>query len=192
MERYISSLPGGLDAYPEHLQKATVVQQFATEMPSAKLIGQLPPALEPLIMPNLSPSSWVSEVKANALLMAVRDVCYADDDSFVAAAMRANRRLLTGPIYRVLMKVISPSFMVKNCGSRWAMFHQGIHLVPSMESKQSARMTITFPVGLVPQLIIRAYATAFQVSIEAAGAKNATSKIVSHDLVHSTFEVHWS
>jgi hypothetical protein len=169
-----------------------VVQQFATEMPSAKLIGQLPPGLEPLIMPNLSPSSWVSEAKANALLMAVRDVCYPDDDSFVAAAMRANRRLLTGPIYRVLMKVISPGFMVKNSGSRWAMFHQGISLLPLMESKFSARMTMTFPVGLVPALIIRAYATAFQVAIEASGGKNVTCPIVSHDLVHFTFEARWS
>ena len=192
MERYLESLPGGLDAYPEYVQKASVVKQFSTEMPTSLLVGHLPDELEPLISKNFPTSGWVSETWANAVLLAVRDVGYSSDDDFVAAAMRANRRLLNGPIYGLLLQVVSPCFLVRNLASRWAVFHQGIELSAVSNAPKEAQLRMSFPKRLIPPLITRAYATAFQCAIESAGGKSVWSQIISQDPIHSEFRVSWN
>lgn len=194
MEDYLGSVLGGVNAYPEHVQKVAVFRQFIAERPTDELKRQLPPELAMMFSGATNPSVWVSEVKANAVLLGMRDACYGSDEEFVNAALQANQRLFASPMYRLLMKVASPALMLKNSQRYWNVFHRGMNLVLSRydESGKSCVFTLVFPVSLLPELVARAYATAFASAIAAAGGKNVRSEIVGHDGFRSEFLVRWA
>ncbi|MCC6332626.1 MAG: hypothetical protein IT380_01405 [Myxococcales bacterium] len=191
MEQYLQGIPAGLASYPGQLQKASVVQQFMKEMPTYGLEGQVPAPLEGLLSKTLSPSSWVPEVHATALLLAVRGLVYSSDEAFLSAALRANRRLLTGPLYRMLMMVVSPGFLLKNAAGRWSQFHQGMTLSVSFRGEGEAVLQLEYPPGLLPHLIARAYSTAFHAAVEAAGGKAVAVELAALEATQARFTCKW-
>lgn len=190
MNEYLGGLPLGLASYPEHRQKASVVRAFADAMPTTGLAALLPRELVPLLEP-VPPGLWIPEVHANALLLAQRDACVASDDDFIAGFHRANTALLTGPLYKLLMMVISPEFLISNAAQRWKVFHRGITLETSESRKGHALLRLSFPVGLLPPLLARGYSTAFEVALVAAGAKNVVVHADTTALVHAVFRCDW-
>lgn len=123
LETYLASLPRGVDSHPQCVQKASVSREFLRFLPTGGLSGQLPEQLEDLLARRLAASAWVPEAHASALLLAIHDLHFPGDEAgFVARSYVANKELLTGPLYRVLMLVASPSYLAKNAESRWNAF----------------------------------------------------------------------
>lgn len=188
MTAYLQALPLGLDSYPNHLQKGSMVRIFTGSMPTAPLV-ELPKTLELLL--RHPTHTWVPEVHVNALLLAQRDVSVDSDEAFVAAFHRANTELLTGAIYRVLLAFASPEFLIKAAESRWTVFHRGIGLSVTERSPGRGTLRLTYPVGLMPEIIARAYSTAFEVALKASNAKNVSVRVEPPALTSTLFHCSW-
>lgn len=161
-------------------------------MPSQGVADVLPKSLSRLLNGRFTVSEWLSEVHVTAVYVAIADLNFSSDDSFIDRVQEANRSLFRSPLYKLLMWVISPAYMVKHAGPRWGTFHRGIKLHSEMKpSGHGALCRLEFQPALVPPLIVRAYVTAVQAALEASGAENLTAQIVSQDLVHAMFEYGW-
>ncbi len=102
-----------------------------------------------------------------------------------------NRELLQSPLYRVLMSVVSPGWLVRGGAGRWATMHQGIELSGQMVGDTSAQFNLTFPRRLVPTPIAQCYATAFQAALESASAKKVTVSLGASTDETATYRCDW-
>jgi hypothetical protein len=188
--RYLTGLPNGLGSYATCVQKASVLRQFLKLAP-ASWRGDLPEPLGALVRDPPPFTAWVPEVQATAVYLAIVDVREWEDKDFVARALTMNRELLKSPLYRVLMTVVSPGWLVRGAPSRWATMHQGIELSAQMVGDTSAQFDLTFPRRLVPTLIAQCYATAFQAALESASARKVSVSLGRSTDETATYRCDW-
>lgn len=192
LNAYIAGLPNGLDSYPDHLQKAAVFRQFIAEQPLQIHLDLLPAVLRGLIRSPPPVGTWMPEVHATAGYLALRGLLFESDALFVDYAYRMNRRLLEGPIYWVLFKLLSPEKVVRAAESRWGQMHRGIGLTMTFPEPRVAAATMTFPAGLVPDVITRCYATAFRAAVEVAGGRNVAFELVKSQPTAAEYRGRWA
>jgi len=195
MEAYLASLPGSLASYPDCVQKASVYREFIRFMPTGALAGKVPKPVEALVTSPVAAAAWVPEVHVTALYLAISDLELPDEAAFVARAEVANKELLTGPLYRIMMMVASPAYLAKNAESRWNTFHRGIKMTAeSLPQGKSgtAVFRLDYPKALVPELIARANTTAFKAAIEAAGGRGVKVELTRFGPESSTLACSWS
>jgi hypothetical protein len=168
---YLMTLPHGLASYPDVVAKGAVFRQFAELVPRGAW-ADLPSPLREAVRDPPPVSAWVPETWLNAMMLAAVDLHYQSEASFVARAYETNVALLRGPIYRILMLVVSPATLLRGAETRWSGFHRGIRLRVSLETEHAALMRLDFPPHLVPRLIADCYATGFRAAVEAAGGKH--------------------
>jgi hypothetical protein len=184
MNAYLARLPRGLDSYPDYVQKASMYREFLTEVSEADrsllpTFSGLPAVLAQLVREPVPVTSWVPEVHAYALGMAMADLFFASDDAFLDRKLQANRRILSGPLYRLLFLLISPARLLRNVVSRWEKFHRGLPLrVLDLQSNEGT-VRLEFPHYMVPDLQVRTYALVLQAAVEAAGGKEASFGVES-------------
>ncbi len=192
MTSYLARLPGGLDAYPEVLEKASVYREYLVGVDCEALRLALPPALLPLIDAPPPRSAWVSEVHVAALFLALADLV-GEDEAFLDLAYRANRRLLAGPMYRLLFSLLGPRTILKGAQSRWTHFHRGVAMqVAFAEDVSGATVRLDFPPRLLVPLLFRSYGEAFRAAAEVAGAKDVSVRIEAHGDAYVRFAVDWA
>jgi hypothetical protein len=175
------------------VQKATVSREFLRFMPTINL-GTIPPVVEALINRRPGASAWIPEVHVASLFLAVLDAHFADESGFVERSYVANKELLTGPLYRMLMFVASPSYLVKNAESRWNTFHRGISLVSDAlptERTGTAHFHLAYPPHLIPAVLCRSYTTAFRAAVEAAGGREVTAEVAGWLPERCSFTISW-
>ncbi len=195
VEAYLASLPMGLASYPEHVQKASVYREFIRFMPAGGVIGKVPAPIEALVTKPLSASAWVPEVHVATLFLAIVDTGFTRDEDFLERALVANKELLTGPLYRILMMVASPSYLARHAEARWNTFHRGITMVTESlpEGKAgTALFRLEYPKALVPELLARSYTTAFQAALEAAGGRTVTAAVRQYAPEACSFACSWA
>lgn len=195
VDAYLASLPNGLASYPDIVQKASVYREFIRFLPTGKLLGKLPEPVEALLTKPRSASAWVCKVHTTALMLGLAETAFAGDEDFVARCLVANKELLTGPLYRLLMMVASPAYLAKNSETRWNTFHRGVKMVTESlpEGKTgTVRLRLEYPKKLIPDLLARSYTTAFQAALEAAGARGVAVEVVRYDDEACTFKCTWA
>jgi hypothetical protein len=190
LEAYLESLPKGLDSYADHVLKASFYRQFLDDHPLLKSAG-FPGELGRLVAQPLPVSSWMSEAHTTAFYMASIDLLGLDDDTFLQAIYRLNVRVLRGPMYRVMMMVISPSLIVRGAESRWNAFHRGIRLSAEMRGEKGGTVRLVYPTNLYSPLMARAYTMAFRAAIEAAGGKSVEFAVTAYSPTVAEFEGRW-
>jgi len=169
-ERYVASLPGGLDAYPSAQAKGTLVRSVLEEQPR-EVLEALPPALRRWVDDPPLESDWVREAALCALLHAVTEARGWREHAILDWARERNRELFSGPLYRLLMVVATPEALLRHAGMRWSNFHRGSSLTFQGFSDDGARLGLVFPVGLFDPLILRVYGAVFGVALELAHAR---------------------
>jgi hypothetical protein len=168
---YLEGLPRGADSYPDCVAKGAVMRSVLDSLSFEDCMHRVPPAVAELLRHPPPVTSWVSEVHAVCVLMLARDRHFATDEAFLGWVKERNQALLHGPMYRVLMMVLSPSILVHGAERRWSAFHRGTKLrVEMMGSHAEARFL--FPVGMWNALMIRALSIVLEVVLEGSGAKN--------------------
>jgi len=172
MEAYVASLPRGLDSYPACQQKAVILREFLSRAIQNAIQAALPDELRALAEQPPAVTQWISEVRVTAIYLAHRD-SLGGDDAFADHAYTVNRRLLSGPMYRVLFAVASPARVLRGATSRWGQMHRGTELTPRHTSERDAVFHLSAPLNLVPRVIALAYATGYRVALELAGAREA-------------------
>lgn len=192
MEHYLVSLPLALRSYPTHTQKASVLRQIVGELPIAGDAAGLPDELKALAQSPPPVTSWIPEVHATALYLALRDLYFDDDAGFVDYSYRRNRALLESPLYWILFKLVSARALLRQAPGRWAQLHKGVELGVKLDPKEeSVEIRLNNPPYLVPDLLGRCYATAFTAAIELAGAKDAGFELVESSPSGSLFRGKW-
>jgi hypothetical protein len=169
-ERYVASLPGGLDAYPAAQAKGALVRSVLLFQPREVLRALPAPVRRWVTDPPLD-NDWVSEAAFCALIHAVAVGRGWREPEVLEWTRERNRDLFSGPLYRTLMRVETPEAMFRHAGIRWANFHRGSALNFLGFSDDGARLGLAFPRGLFDPLVLRSQGAVFCAALELAHAR---------------------
>lgn len=189
---YLASLPAGLDSYPECRQKASVVLEFIAASPIAGVAERLPQPLADLITRPPLKSSWVPEVHAFAVYLAVADLHFPDESRYIAHWDKVNRALMQHPLYRALFLLASPKMVLHGADRRWQTLHQGITLTVDSPRAGEATITLRYPPALMPPLIAKGLATGFHVAIEGSSRNVGKVDLLSYGPTEARYAARWS
>ncbi len=174
LDAYLASLPQGLETSPEMQQKGSVVQSFLEGVPIHTHLSALPPAIAELVKHPPLPSAWISEVKAFALFLACADLCFPSPEAYVEFAYRANKKMIEGPLYSMLFRMLGVKRIVKVVAGRWDQFHRGTSLTVVHFEGNEGRLRLDSPLHATPLLIAQCHGTAMRAVMEIVGAKNVS------------------
>lgn len=188
LEAYLCRLPDGLDSYPDCVVKGSVVREFLEGHDMTRLRARLPAPLGELATPGSAVvTRWLPEVHFHAAMLAVTELFFDSDEAFIEDAYQRNRRLLAGPLYRMLTKFLS----VDRIGSMGRMvfhqLHRGIEL--EYRAGDPARWALHYPPHLLPELVARCYAGVSTLAIELGGDRVRT-EVISHGPELFLMEIH--
>jgi hypothetical protein len=190
VEEYLASLPGGIDAYPECAHKGEPLSVWLDRSPARGLVERLPSKLARVLTAR-PPPAWVSEVSANALYLAIRDVHFPDDASFIAHSRACNRAVLDTPVNRVLFWGTSPKCILRAAGHRWAALHRGSFIDVRLPDDRSVEVLLRFPPRLFPEIVLLGSATGFAVAAENTGARDVAFELRDLDTTCAFFVGRW-
>lgn len=174
LNAYLASLPQGLESFPEVQQKGSIVQSFLEGVPIQQHLSSLPRPIAELVKHLPPPSAWISEVKAAALYLACADLCFPSAEAYVEFAYRANRKIIEGPIYAMLFRMLGVKRIVNVVAGRWEQFHRGTSLKVVHFEGTEGRLRLDCPPHATPLLLAQCHGTAVRATVEIVGAKNVT------------------
>ncbi len=174
LDAYLASLPQGLSTSPQVQQKGSIVQSFLEGVPIHTHLSTLPAELAEMVKRPPLPSAWISEVKAFALYLACADLCFPSPEAYVEFAYRANKKIIEGPLYAMLFRMLGVKRIVKVVAGRWDQFHRGTSLSVVHFEGNEGRLRLDSPPHATPLLIAQCHGTAMRASMEIVGAKNVS------------------
>jgi hypothetical protein len=188
--RYVASLPNKLDSYPELRQKASLYMNFWDTSPTKGVVELLPPVLAELVSRRVA-SAWIPEVHFNALCLAVCDINFTNDDAFVQHFLDVNRKLMSSPMYKLVMWVASPTMLLSGAKRRWGLVHDGL-VLETVFGEGTCTIRMAYPNNLTPRLIARAYGTALQAALEASSPKELSVTLSSWSPTEVVYDARWA
>ncbi len=190
--RYLDEVPDGIDSYKQCAVKASVTRAFYEGFGKPSLDDAVPAAVRELALHPPPVSVSVPEIVAHTLYLAMGDALGLSDEQFVARSREVNKSLIAGPMYRVLFTFISPGRLLRNAASRWEAFHRGTSLSVERIEDGRCRILMHTPAHATTELLSTMHATAFDVALVAAGAKNLqiTTKQATPMVAH--FDAVWT
>ncbi|HEY8090787.1 MAG TPA: hypothetical protein VIF09_23155 [Polyangiaceae bacterium] len=191
VEAYLASLPGGLDAYPDCMHRGDMLALWLRNSPTDGLAERLPGRLAAWLG-EAKAATWVPEVHASALYLAIREAHFADDGAFLAHAYECNRAVLDTPGNRLVFWVATPSAILRGAGLRWSTLHRGTSLDVRIRSDQAGDLTMAFPAGLLPEIVLRGNGTGFVAALENAGARNVEVRLADRQPTQARFTGRWT
>jgi hypothetical protein len=190
LDAYLRGLPKGADSFPAFEQKASVFRSFTAGVDVAALVPLVPASVRSLLLTPPPPAMWLPEVHANCVYLAMADRLLGGADGLLRHAKAANRAVMDGPLYRMLLKLISSSRLLKQSLGVWSQMHRGMDLTMEL-TDAGASFRISHPLGLMPPALVPCYATGFQVGLEVAGLRNVLVNVAATTETHSSFAVSW-
>lgn len=188
VQAYVDALPGGIDAYPDVVVKYSIVETWLEGHDRGALRDVLPDEVHPLLEDGVPVTRWVPEVHATCIYLALRELFFPSDDTFVTDALHRNIRLLEKPMYKILLRVLTPTRAAKGTALAFSQMHRGLKLAVDPQP-EAWLVTLTHPPALVPELLGRCYATALRAALEVKGYDGVFSRPVSLKPECSTFRV---
>lgn len=188
---YLERLPQGLESYPETQQRPSGLRARLLEANARAHVDALPEALRPLVLEPLD-SQWLSEVKVHALLLALGDVCFPTEVDFDAFSERTNRRVLGGPVYLMLFRLLGPQRVSRGASRRWEQFHRNSTLACQELTPTSGVYLLSAPPHHVPPAMIRGYGIGLRVALELSGghAVDVSARVI--DSERTEYVARWS
>mgnify|MGYP006883380122 FL=1 len=193
-EAYIDALPGGLDAYPEMLAKAGIVATVVDDVARfgktrEDLIDELPGALRDYVADLPPSSSWVSEVRLQALSLFINDRYMPDEHVQWQSAYDVNTKLLAGAAYKFMLGMISPSRVLKMGAMAYNHFHKGSSLQVIDTKTEPFLIRMSYPRHAIAEPVARMQAAVLTSSLHIAGNEHARVVIDSYDAHGTEFKV---
>ncbi|MBL4685682.1 MAG: hypothetical protein JKY37_13900 [Nannocystaceae bacterium] len=176
---YLGRLPEGIDSFPNFRVQGTVVRMWLSGHDPAPLLAMLPGPVDRLVRAELAADTWVSEVHATVVYLALRELFFTSDDAFVADAYARNRQLLAGAAFS-MMPLLTPANIDVQSRRAFRSMHDGIAVVTDV-SRQPWTWSLTFPSYLVPQLLARCYVTALAAALESVGKQAVYVELLNHE-----------
>ncbi len=173
VQEYLAKLPDGLESYPRAQVKNSVVRAWIDGHDWGALEAAVPAAVRPLCRGDLAVTKWVSEVHATVVYLTLRELFFADDDAFVRDAHERNRKLLSGPMYRMLVNLLSTRRIAKGCRPAFGLMHRGV--VTDVDVAPWPWVwTLRYPAHLVPEVLGRCYGTVIVTALELSGKREVS------------------
>ena len=191
VENYLASIPGGIDGYPDCMHKGEPLGVWLAGSPLSGLSERVPPPVAELLREPANLPTWVPEVHATVIYLAMREVHFASDAAFLQHAEKVNRGVLETPVNRVLFWVASPRAILRGGSVRWGSLHRGSTIEVRTRVENSADLTLRFPPNLLPELIALGNGTGFKLALANAGAHDVSVRLRRFDATHATFEASW-
>jgi hypothetical protein len=198
LDRYLASLPRGLDSYPEAGVKGTIVRSVLTHsaVPGLTDVLTIPEAVRRLIREPPLASEWASEVHFNALSCALVDTAFDGPDGLHAYELwiaELSRHLFRTPLYRVLFAAMSPSHLLAAISMRWGAFHRGSSLTHVRGSEPDLiEVRLTMPAHLEPAPILHATSGGFRAAIEATRGVVTSLRWVAESPTSVRWQIRWT
>ncbi|MBV1860721.1 MAG: hypothetical protein KUG77_20065 [Nannocystaceae bacterium] len=190
---YIARLPQGLDSHPECLSKASLYRSTLEGRPFPRAAAQaLPPELRQLVLHPLPVTAWVPEVRSLALAMAHLDACCSSLDDFERSCYLRQRRLFDGPLYRVAVKLATPSLLLRTAARRWTTLHRGTTLVVKTNEPGRADLSMEHPPHLWDEPTRLALTSGLRALLDLCGARNGTIDVDEASATHMKLIGTWS
>jgi hypothetical protein len=188
---YLSSIPGGVAAYPECVHKGEPLRVWLERSPTEGLADLVPPEVAALLEPGARVPTWVSEVHAAVIYLAMREVHFADDAAFLEHARHCNRAVLETPLNRVLFWAASPRAILRGGALRWTALHGGSWAEVRTPDDHSAEVTLNFPPRLLPEVVVRGNGVGMAMALEYAGAREVEVSLRSLSVTRALFDARW-
>ena len=189
-EKYVASIPGGLDAYPAAQAKGTLVRSALLDQPR-EVLRALPSPVRRWVEDPPLDNDWVSETEYCALVHALGEARRWSEPEILAWSRERNRDLLSGPLYRILMTVATPEALLRHAGIRWANFHRGSTLTFLGFADDGARVGLAFPRRIFDPLMLRCFGEAFRASLEIAHARKPVVLLEEIGDGFARYRAHW-
>jgi hypothetical protein len=126
----------------------------------------------------------------------LRDAVFKTDDALLAFTHEAAMALFKNPLYRVLMRVLSPMLILSGTSKRWGAFRTGSALAAKPVEKRSnrhvVRLELSHPQKLYPRLMLDTFGAAFRASVELSGARDTRSTLAKNTDTQAEFELSWA
>lgn len=190
MERvraFVAGLPEGEASYHGALVKAGVVRTWIEGHDVQQLrraLAEYPDAVATMEAPV---TTWVREVHATIVYLAVRELFFHSDGTYVRAAYDKNAALLDRPIYKPLFLTFGHERLVRWAPKVFQQFHRGTTVTVDDEGPD-LRVIYRYPPGLIPPLIARCHITSIAALIEKVGHM-AVLEMESHAVDRTVFNV---
>ncbi len=175
VDGYLERLPRGLDSHPECLVKAAVMRdQIRTRPFDASHLRRLPGPVAELVRDPPPVSSWVPEVHAMVILLAMREAHFPADSEveYEEWTHERNRRLLGSRLYRAVFMVMSLERLFRGAGRRWSRVRRGSHLEVVELGPGHRRLETHYPSYLHPRELAIGLRGAFRAVADLAGAQD--------------------
>lgn len=192
LDEYIKSLPRGLDSYPACRMKASIYRRALESKP---LLGldrtSLPASLCDLIDEPLLVSSWMEATKGFAVIMLVADHYGMSDDETRRWLFDLNQTLFGGRLYRGMMKLASPTLLMRIASNLFGAFHQGMSFELTELAPNSAGIVLRYPQLVVSNFVASGLGEVFSCAFSVSNAKNVTVRVDEVARAHARFTVRW-
>ena len=188
---YLKGLPAGLDSYPECRSKGSVWKNILHWTDTRSVIERVPEELGIVAEAAVLAGAWIPCVQSFAGHLVLRDCLFASDDAICEHFRLVDRRLLSGPLYKVMFALASPMLAVHAADRRFAAMFSGITLSAESQCPGQVKLVLSYPHGLLPALVGRLYLVAFEVAVELAGGKNVQGRVVEHGPTAAHHEITW-
>ena len=190
---YLSQLPRGLDSHPGCLAKGTVFRSLleTKPLPAVPAKGEIPDGLHALLVNPPMRSTWLPEATNAALNYLIGDVHDLAEPEHLKVAEQAALRLYNGPIYKLMMNIVSPQTLLSVASARWGAMHQGTKLSAEKLGASGMRLVLDFPEGLFTGFGLRLWGGVFRVTLEHSRAKGAKVVMTEALRTRGVFECSW-
>ena len=192
VDAYLASLPRGLASYPECMFKGESLDAWLRQTPTHDVADLVSPQVAALLDGDRPVPTWVPEVHANVLYLAIRDVHFADDAAYLAHARESNRAVLDTPVNRLVFWATSPRAILRSAGLRWGTLHRGTAIQVRAARDSSVEIGLSFPRGLFPELVLRANGSGIAVALENTGARDVEVHLREVEPTRALFAARWS
>lgn len=188
---FVARLPNGLASYPQCKIRGSLVHSMLQTRTIERPEQGLPEELVELIRHPPVYSAWVPQVHGRAILRVVYDEHFAAPERYATWAYESQKKLFSGPLYRILFWGISPERLMRMAVTRYEHFHVGVSMTLQAGPKGGAAM-LRYPPDLFDSLDHLATLEGFRAALELAGAAKVRTEVAENDASSARLIVEWT
>lgn len=192
---YVASLPAGLCSYSRHQVRTEVLAPTVGELRAQGRLPALPGLLGSLVRGEYR-QPWLPDAVGCAAIMVRRDLCYRDDEAFLAGMRSTAEDSLNRPLYGALKLMLTPSVVMAGASQRWNSLRRGtgVHVQPPRRlaaQQYGATGRITFPPHLYNDLLLDVFCGWFVAALKLSRARDVELTRLQLHATSATAYLRW-
>lgn len=191
LERYLQSLPAGIDSYPECQTRGIIVRSAVKEHAPKPAWSTLPLQLRELIHDPPLPTTWVPAVLSDAMFCVLVDTYYPTKQAIFTWNHDRTSRLSRSTAYRMLTRATSLRTFLRSAARVHEYFQRGTNMRVELHEKTGGTFWLEHPPYLHCELNHYSNEAVFQAVLETAGVSEPLVRLVEVTPRHGKYEAQW-